>query len=321
MRGQGLHNPIVRLPMNSFFLKLQKVQYYILVPLVLLLSFALAYAIRTGIVFQLPKPSAEKIFRTISVSANTITPKAVSAYEDTVTGNLIRGSLPSAEPQGADGDGQPVPVLTEEVPGSDDSLVTGTLSGSPKFARVTIKPKEKDEGDEFAIGEKFAGYLIKGIYNHYIVLFKNGTHFKVEIGETIAEGKKRVLKTDSNAEGPAVASNVPPGGCPVTKKMLSRTQFELMLKDEGAIYKDARFGPNLVDGKVDGYKLSQVPSNHIFYALGARNGDIVKRVNGFPLSDTKKMMELWSNIKDSSKVSIDLDRKGKCMTYEFTIRN
>ena len=97
--------------------------------------------------------------------------------------------------------------------------------------------------------------------------------------------------------------------------------FERTLKNPADIYKDARFGPNLVDGKIDGYKIYQVPSTHIFYALGARNSDVIRRVNGMPLNETEKMMELWSNIKNSNKIIIDIDRKGKCLTYEFTVRN
>lgn len=306
--------------MNSVFLKLQKNQAYILVPLVMLLSFSLAYAVRTLVVFFLPKPPVERFVKSLAISTNKAAPKPVSTYEDTVTGNLIRGALPSAEPQTSSSEGENVQVITEEVPGADDYLVTGTVSGSPKFARVTIKPKDKDEADEFAIGEKVAGYMVKGIYNHYVVLFKNGVHIKVEIGETIAEGKRRVLEKEAQ-KSESVTVNLPAGDCPVTKKIISRTQFEQTLKNPNDIYKDARFGPNLVDGKIDGYKLSQVPANHIFYALGARNGDIVKRVNGFPLAETEKMLELWSNIKNSTKVVVDIDRKGKCLTYEFTIRN
>lgn len=306
--------------MNSFFLKLQKNRFYVLTPLVLLLGFAVAYAVRTGIVFKLPQFSPEKSSRSVNFYQSQAIPKAVSLYEETVTGNFIRGALPNESPSGADGGDQQVQNISEDVPGGDDYLVTGTLSGSPSFARVTIKPKDREDADEYAIGEKVVGYTVKGIYNHYIVLMKSGVHVKVEIGETIGEGRKRVLRTDSDTNTQQQA-NLPPGDCPVTKKMLSRTEFERTLKNPNDIYKDARFGPNLVEGKIDGYKLSQVPSNHIFYKLGARNGDIVKRVNGFPLAETEKMLELWSNIKNSSKVVIDLDRKGKCLTYEFTIRN
>lgn len=306
--------------LNSILLKIQKHQFLVLIPFVLFLSFALAYALRVGILIKLPPLSTDRIVRKLSLANSSSSFKPVSIYEDTVVGNFIRGTLPTAEAAPSEGASEQVQVVSEEFPGADDYLLTGTVSGNSKFARATFKPKDKDEADEYAIGEKVAGYTVKGIYNHYAVLFKNGVHIKVEIGETIAEGKKRVLKPEKETSI-EVTANLPPGGCTLTKKIISRTDFERTLKNPNDIYKDARFGPNLVDGKIDGYKLFQIPVTHVFYALGARNGDIVKRVNGFPLAETEKMLELWANIKNSTKVVIDVDRKGKCLTYEFTIRN
>ncbi|MCX7999466.1 MAG: general secretion pathway protein GspC [Leptospiraceae bacterium] len=306
--------------LNSILLKLQKHQFLVLIPFVLFLSFALAYALRVGILAKLPSINTDRVVRKLSLTTTSSNLKPVNSYEETVVGNFIRGALPSAETSASEGKLEQVQVVNEEFPGADDYLLTGTLSGNPKFARATFKPKDKDEADEYAIGEKVAGYTVKGIYNHYAVLFKNGMHIKIEIGETIAEGKKRVLKPEKEGKE-EVAGNLPPGGCTLTKKIISRTDFERTLKNPNDIYKDARFGPNLVDGKIDGYKLFQIPVTHVFYALGARNGDIVKRVNGFPLAETEKMLELWANIKNSTKVVIDVDRKGKCLTYEFTIRN
>jgi general secretion pathway protein C len=55
--------------------------------------------------------------------------------------------------------------------------------------------------------------------------------------------------------------------------------------------------------------------------LGARGGDIIKRVNGMPLNDTEKMLEIWGSVKSATKITIDLERSGKILTYEFLIRN
>jgi hypothetical protein len=36
---------------------------------------------------------------------------------------------------------------------------------------------------------------------------------------------------------------------------------------------------------------------------------------------TEKMLEIWAAIKNSPKVTVDLERKEKIITYEFLIRN
>jgi hypothetical protein len=40
-------------------------------------------------------------------------------------------------------------------------VLTGALSGHPSFARATFKEKDKEEADEFKLGEKIVGYKLK----------------------------------------------------------------------------------------------------------------------------------------------------------------
>ena len=305
--------------MNAILIKLQKNPFYSLIPLVFLLSYSLAYIVRVVIIQMLPMDSIQSSSRVSPRnnrnSSSNIMPKAVNLYEETVFGNMIRGAMAAPEandPNMAGG----APPITEEVPGAEEILITGTISGSPLFARVTAKEKDKEEAEEYGIGQKLVGYRVKDISQHYVVLSKDGVNIKVEVGESLGEAKKRVLaRASEEVQAPI------DGNCPLVKKIVSRTDFERTLKKPAVTYKDARFGPNLVVGKIDGYKIYQIPSTHIFYALGARNSDVIRRVNGMPLNETEKMMELWANIKNSNKIIIDIDRKGKCLTYEFNVRN
>lgn len=298
--------------MNFILLRLQKNNFLVLLPIVFFFTYSLAYLIRSVvIVFLNPGQPVALHSENNMVTTTTEATKSLSVYEDIVQGNLIRGQIISAIDSklnaGAPGDA--------EDANSDEMLVTGTISGHPSFARVTILEKGKDESEEYPIGGKIQGYKVKSIGQHYVVLEKNGLNLKVEIGETIQQAKQKATgKTESTAKD-EVSS---PG---TIKKILSREDVNAKMKDPALIYKDAKFGPNLVAGKIDGYKLYQVASNHIFYSLGARSGDIVKRVNGMPLNDTGKMLEMWSNIKMAQKITVDIERSGKIVTYEFIIRN
>ncbi|MBE7411329.1 MAG: general secretion pathway protein GspC [Leptospiraceae bacterium] len=298
--------------MNFILLRLQKNNFLVLLPIVLFFTYSLAYLIRSiVIVFLNPgQQVALQSENNITVSQGEAM-KSLSVYEDVVQGNLIRGQIISASDSkfstGAPGEA--------EDSNSDEMLVTGTISGHPSFARVTILEKGKDESEEYPIGGKIQGYKIHSIGQHFVVLEKNGLNLKVEIGETIQVARQRVTgKAESTPKDELASTGT-------VKKILSREDVNAKLKDPALIYKDAKFGPNLVSGKIDGYKLYQVSSNHIFYSLGARSGDIVKRVNGMPLNDTGKMLEMWNNIKSAQKITVDIERSGKIITYEFIIRN
>ncbi|NBU98900.1 MAG: general secretion pathway protein GspC, partial [Spirochaetia bacterium] len=82
--------------MNALLIRLQKNPFYSLLPIVLLLSYSIAYIVRVGIIQLLPSESISNnqkppINRNRANHSNIIN-KAVNLYEETVTGNMIRGA-------------------------------------------------------------------------------------------------------------------------------------------------------------------------------------------------------------------------------------
>lgn len=301
--------------MNSILARIQTNKFYTLIPIVLLFTYALAYFFRMLLIvfFQAGPPS-------LSSSVQGRTPRqevirSLNFYEEIVTGNLVRGiSLEAGKERTISGDAQADVEPLEDDSEVDPMVLTGTLSGDISFARATLRDKSGSTM-EYSIGETLGSYKIRSIEQHFITLRKGKLVLKVEIGESIAQAKEKIQKKDKGEEVEKLTSSE------TIQKVLSREDVNRKLKDPNVIYKDARFGPHIVDGKIEGYKLYQVARSHIFYSLGARSGDIIKRVNGMPLSDTEKMLELWNSIKSATKVTVDVDRKGKIITYEFIIRN
>jgi len=240
--------------------------------------------------------------------------KSLSIYEEVVSGNLIRGVFYEPGQERTISGDSSLSGDAAEDPDVDLMVVTGTISGDRSYARVTIREKSGIT-EEYAIGEEIGGFKVRSIEQHFIILQKAKLSLKVWIGETLAKAKERI-KDKIPAETSTTLNS-----SQTIQKILSREDVNRKLKDPNVIYKDARFGPHLVDGKIEGYKLYQVARSHIFYSLGARGGDIIKRVNGMPLNDTEKMLEIWSSVKTATKITVDLERSGKIITYEFLIRN
>ncbi|TGL77992.1 general secretion pathway protein GspC [Leptospira yasudae] len=301
--------------MNAIFLELRKNTFYTLIPVILFFSYSLSYLLRAVILaFLNPTVQAASSNSAPVRKMGPETNRALSSYEEMVQGNLIRGIASRAgDVQATEGEMSTAPPDTGE---GEEMKVTGTLSGHWSFARVTIVEKGKPEAQEFATGETVGGYKIKSIALNYVVLEKGGIALKVEIGQTPGEARAKL-----NPEAGAKADGAPSGGGDTIRKVLSRQDVNRKLKDPAAIYKNARFGPALINGKISGYKIYSVAPDHIFYALGARNGDIIKRVNGMPLTETEKMLEIWGAVKTADKITVDVERGSQILTYEFIIRN
>lgn len=313
--------------MDSLLVRLQKYNYYILIPIVILFSFSLAYLLMTLLRMKFrPPPKKMSNITAYNSSQSGLPPKPSALYEEMVSGNLIRSRIiEEQEEKGEDAKGErdmETAAIQTEDPEADQMLVTGTLSGHRSFARVTIRDQEGGkEAEEYKTYDKIGGYKIVSIRQHSILVSRGKFKFPVKIEETFGEARERVAeKIAARQEKEGKPEDLESSS--TIKKVISRVDVESKLRNQEELYKNARFGPNYDGkGKMDGYKIIKVGPSHIFHQLGARNGDIVKRINGTPIDSTKRGMEIMATIETAPKVTVDIDRNGKIITYEFTIKN
>lgn len=74
------------------------------------------------------------------------------------------------------------------------------------------------------------------------------------------------------------------------------------------------------DGQVDGYRLSAIRKGSMFEKLGIKNGDVVKAVNGKPLTSTDGAMALYGSLSSEKSFSFDITRRSQDSTLEYEIR-
>ncbi len=135
---------------------------------------------------------------------------------------------------------------------------------------------------------------------------------------------KYMTKTFAKNETPAMKSGSSVDKYSSTKqfkKVMSRSEVEnKVFQKVNEILTQIAISPYMVNGQMEGLRLMRVPNNNIVYELGGRSGDIVRRVNGHEVNQIEQMYSLWSNIKDDSFISVDIERNNQILNYSFEIR-
>ncbi len=193
-----------------------------------------------------------------------------------------------------------------------DYTVLGTIDGHPSFARVVVNLLGNDEMKgtrEYGIGRRIGTDRIIWIGREYVVVRRGEQKIKIKVGENaLAVALEESKQQEKNTKG--------------IRKTISRQDAAKILNgNPAAIYTGASFGPVLKNGNIAGYKIFKVKPSHLFYKIGARGGDIIRKINGFELNDTERMFELWKSMKTTSNVAIDLERNGKALKYDLNIVN
>jgi general secretion pathway protein C len=199
--------------------------------------------------------------------------------------------------------------------GISELTLLGTISGPTSIARAMIlKTGEKSPG-VFAL-YKVNNEVTNDVYGNKLVWIDDSKVFLEAGGQKVAlelYAKKTVAPVNPNAPGQDS------GGQQFTQTLSRAEVRQKVFNNMDNALQGLQAGPERVNGQIVGYRLITVRPQNILFRLGARSGDIVKRVNGQVLDSTQKLMSMWETIKNDPKITVDIERQGKNIKYDFNI--
>ncbi len=88
----------------------------------------------------------------------------------------------------------------------------------------------------------------------------------------------------------------------------------------GELLKQAQAVPYLENGETTGFQLRRIQRGSLIAQIGLQRGDILRNINGLPLNSPEKALQLFGQLRQAKKINIDLERRGKAMTFAYEIR-
>lgn len=101
--------------------------------------------------------------------------------------------------------------------------------------------------------------------------------------------------------------------------LISRNEIEKARADLNQLLKSARLEPKIVQGVTQGFLVRSVRSKSLLAQLGIKRGDLIKEVNGVPLDSPEKALQVFQQLREAKKVSVNLLRKGQPLTYNYEV--
>ncbi len=205
----------------------------------------------------------------------------------------------------------------EEVSsGLNNLYLRGTVLGSKGYAVFEDRAAKKE--GIFKLNENvFESGILKKIEKESAVILRDGKEFPfVIITEDI-----QVLPLERQIQPQSFGAS-----SPLSQKMGER---EWMIDQRGVlkslenmnqVLTDARLTPNIINGKVEGFRIGEIKTRGIFDAIGLKNGDILTRVNGYPIDSPEKAVQVISGLKGETSVNLDLIRENQRMSFLYRIR-
>jgi general secretion pathway protein C len=197
-----------------------------------------------------------------------------------------------------------------------DLLLLGTAVGSFRETFALIQKASTREERVFRLGDRVydLGSLVQ---------------VRKDMAEILAGGQRIKLMTptatgaDTGGQGAGrqatqqnlLATSVGSGSYVVDQRALNAS-----LDNIGQAMTDARLLPSLREGKVEGFRASEVKPAGIFGMVGIKNGDVLLRINDFAIDSPDKAIQSFVSLKGQSRIKLDLIRDGQPVTLNYDIR-
>ena len=184
-----------------------------------------------------------------------------------------------------------------------DLKLIGIIAGSRAEESRALIAQQGSIEKSFAIGDDIVrGVTLQAIFPDRVILSRDGQLETLRIDPLSGAGSTYVAPTQ--------ASSVDIGS---SNTALSHARQE-MLQDPNKAADYIRVQANNSDGQLHGYRVYPGKKANVFNNAGLRSGDLVTSVNGTPLDDTQKALQMLNDLSKAGSVSLTVDRGGQIQT-------
>lgn len=189
-----------------------------------------------------------------------------------------------------------------DAPETNLSLVlAGTIAASDPKMGFGIIGESATAAKLFSVGDSVpGGARLHAVYGDRVILERAGQLEALLLPREYKGGSSALAPPQARADAPAA-----PGA-----QVVDRVR-RMIAQDPGSVAEIMRPQPVFANGQQRGYRVYPGRNRAQFARLGLRPGDLVMSVNGTPLDDPQRGMEIFRSIGTSSQVRVTVERNGQ----------
>ena len=100
----------------------------------------------------------------------------------------------------------------------------------------------------------------------------------------------------------------------------SRADVQQTMQSSAEFFTQLRAMPHFVNGRTDGFSISQVAPGSVFDQLGLQSGDLLTSINGEPVTNPMQALSLMQAVQSAPAIDIALNRGGQPTSVHLTLR-
>ncbi len=253
--------------------------------------------------------------------------------------------LPGAEPAPPPGVVQPTESRPVPAPRSRDGLAVA-LFGAEQAAPAPVAEAVPEEAPPTRLDLKLRGIALANGDQPSLAIVEGSDRQSLpyRVGDTLPgdaellriEADRVILRHRGTVEAlyfsdeppqatararPATRPGDAPGSVQLSPQSSTRIReyLSLLPSDPTRMTELVRALPVMENGQLKGFRLFPGQQRELFGEAGLRRGDIATRINGLPLDDPARGMELLNQLASASRFQIEILRRGQPQVLDIQL--
>ncbi len=187
-----------------------------------------------------------------------------------------------------------------------DVRLWGTVSGSDSRRFAVIEAKDSTNRRQqhlYREGDTIAQARIEKILRDKVVISLNGQRQMLLLEEYKSQAQRRPIRRATGSRRVAY------------RRIIRRATIANAVSNVGQLMTQAKILP-----RKDGLTITAIKPGSLFRRLGLRNGDVIEGVNGQGIQSVDDALSIYSRLRNDASVTVDIKRRGRKRTMQYTIR-
>jgi membrane-associated protease RseP (regulator of RpoE activity) len=100
----------------------------------------------------------------------------------------------------------------------------------------------------------------------------------------------------------------------------SRYRDRIVREELPKVLMEASSEPVMENGQIVGFRLFQFEENSMFHKLGMKDGDVVTEINGVPLNNVTRTVQLLNGLRGENAVKVKVVRNGTPTSLDLSVK-
>ncbi len=205
----------------------------------------------------------------------------------------------------------------EAAPSVGDISLLGTVVGRSGMSYAVFQATQSKKQEISRIGDRvFDLGVLRSIEPNRATVDANGRMLTFYLPQDKPPGAGSPEATPASPSGRFSGVSRKSG----SEWVIDQRALNNVLNDMGKVLTDARLLPYIDNGKVTGFRVSEIKSDGVFNLIGLKNGDILVKVNDYSIDSPEKGVQLLTGLRGESRISLDVIRNGQPTKLNYQIR-